>query len=919
MRTLIVLLLVASSAFAGGGPETTLLVVNEASPLSRQIAHLYANRRGLAPSHVLYLDTVPHDGVITIKQFRELIWTPIEAHMKQRGLTDRIDLITYSADFPYAVDFRALLDGERPGRAVGGQAALTGVTYLIRQVEADAPFWDVQRGASFAQTNRYSRFDFGGGGARGRPRLTGEQRGIYVRASAEMRAGNLREAEKGYKAFLDVAPQVGQAWVAYAVCLVKLRKTADAIDALESARRNGFNNAGRVEAQDEFKVLRGNERFQRMLEGMRGAAGGLRTVRGFRASRAWSDAGEPVDEADSMHRYFLSTQLAYIGLGGNSYGEVANYLRRAVEADYTSPGGTVYICKNSNVRSTAREPFFGALTSSMRGRGRRVVLLEKTKIPQGKSDVIGAVVGTAGFNWGKSKSTMVPGAICEHLTSFGAHYGTTSQTKISEFLRHGAAGSSGTIQEPLALHVKFPNPMIHAFYADGCTLAEAFYQSVHAPYQLMVAGDGLCQPFAKRAEFTLAQSIGALKGTVTFTPEGAGFDYELWADGLPIASGASLEWDTTTALDGAHELAVVAVSKDALETRTRRSFVVEVDNLGAKLTAVAAKERYVLGDSIRLRVEGAKAYDVFCGSRKVDLASARLGPGRVRLDVRSKQAQAAPVWLDIVPPKPAPAASGEFEPALGLAATINGSEPWIVTTLGGRASGLRLSDQLAGRKDIKTLALRGALHVATASGKQTVHQLNVRGNGTVSVRVAGRQLCKDASLARQIYLPVSLAAGWHTMEIDYAPAAGRPDLELLVTGPQVGAPPRIGRALPTSPQPTMKTDKDGALVATWKRRPRKPITAITLLPVAGTKAKRLDGWKLEWRTSTRGKWKPLTVTHELVAPPSRRPPKPKKGEKPQKLPPQSLELIIPPTKPKQLRLLPPIRYRVLFRETRAGG
>ena len=60
-----------------------------------------------------------------------------------------------------------------------------------------------------------------------------------------------------------------------------------------------------------------------------------------------------------------------------------------------------------------------------------------------------------------------------------------------EFLRHGAAGSSGTVTEPYAIQAKFPTPFIQTVYAHGYTLGEAFYQSVSGPYQLLIVGDAL--------------------------------------------------------------------------------------------------------------------------------------------------------------------------------------------------------------------------------------------------------------------------------------------------------------------------------------------------------------------------------------------------------------------------------------------
>ena len=46
--------------------------------------------------------------------------------------------------------------------------------------------------------------------------------------------------------------------------------------------------------------------------------------------------------------------------------------------------------------------------------------------------------------------------------------------------------------------------MIQVHYARGCTLAEAFYQSVHGPYQLLIVGDPLCRPWADIPQVSVA-------------------------------------------------------------------------------------------------------------------------------------------------------------------------------------------------------------------------------------------------------------------------------------------------------------------------------------------------------------------------------------------------------------------------------
>ena len=76
-------------------------------------------------TNVVEIDGLPHLGVIPMKTFRETIWAPIAKKLEEVG---PIRLITYSADFPYAVRFK-LPDGltKRARQIIGGQASLTGL------------------------------------------------------------------------------------------------------------------------------------------------------------------------------------------------------------------------------------------------------------------------------------------------------------------------------------------------------------------------------------------------------------------------------------------------------------------------------------------------------------------------------------------------------------------------------------------------------------------------------------------------------------------------------------------------------------------------------------------------------------------------------------------------------------------------
>ena len=104
-----------------------------------------------------------------------------------------------------------------------------------------------------------------------------------------------------------------------------------------------------------------------------------------------------------------------------------------------------------------------------------------------------------------SNSKLLPGAIADSLTSYGGDFDKRSQTKLTEFLRQGAAGSSGAVTEPFNFPEKFPLPMMHYYYAMGCSLAEAWYQAVASPYQAILVGDPLTRPFADFSTPRLAQ------------------------------------------------------------------------------------------------------------------------------------------------------------------------------------------------------------------------------------------------------------------------------------------------------------------------------------------------------------------------------------------------------------------------------
>ena len=202
-------------------------------------------------------------------------------------------------------------------------------------------------------------------------------------------------------------------------------------------------------------------------------------------------------------RYMLSTVLGVTDGGdrGNTAQEILRYLEASPKADGASPTGTIYFMDSGEIRSTTRAPGFHMAVEQLKLL-KVAAQIDKGEIPKNKADVQGLLCGVANFDWNSSHSTIRPGAICENLTSFsGVFTPGFPQTTLAEFMKNGAAGSSGTVAEPFAIQNKFPYASVQVHYARGCSLAEAFYQSVYAPYQLIVVGDPLCQPWANIPAF----------------------------------------------------------------------------------------------------------------------------------------------------------------------------------------------------------------------------------------------------------------------------------------------------------------------------------------------------------------------------------------------------------------------------------
>ncbi len=255
-------------------------------------------------------------------------------------------------------------------------------------------------------------------------------------------------------------------------------------------------------------------------------------------------------------------------------------------------------------------------------------------LPPGRSDVLGDLIGVGRYDWGTSGCRIIPGGIVDNLTSFGGVMkGDVTQTVLSEAIRYGAAGSSGTVCEPYAIQAKFAHPMIFVHYARGCNLAEAYYQSVQGPFQLLIVGDALCQPWARPVAFE-CQGIPSepIQGQLTLNIDSEQLDaigsIEVFIDGVRVMvapPSSPIQINSRELPDGYHELRVVAIKNDLIATQSRKIMPILIDNNGERVSISLKSKSVGVSDNIVVQTEPRpEPVDIYHNFRKL----ATIAPGK---------------------------------------------------------------------------------------------------------------------------------------------------------------------------------------------------------------------------------------------------------------------------------------------------
>ena len=645
-----------SNAIAGG-PESAVLVVNADSASSKLLANHYIEMRKIPSLNVIYLNGIPAQESISLSEFKELILEPVLGTMLERQITSHIDYIIYSSDFPTAVKInehvKKLADQvEKAGVGFDRKlflptASINSLTFYAGAVIQDNP------GYLILDSNSYYR----------RPAevllrrpFRGKLQEVYNEAVAFLKSDqeeSYGEAEKRFLALSKANPRQVAVDYRLAQCYAKMGDERKAADWLGKAIRTGWQYRQYTLDDPLLADVQSDPLFSGIVKRVPDEPFEFAPTIAFRSRYGYGPNGMLNSFKGQGNRFFLSTVLGVTRNYGSTEQEALDQLKRTVRADGTNPTGSFYFTTSEDVRTQTRRFNFNAAISRLKkmGYGAEIV---SGNLPAGKSRVLGATIGTPHFNWKASGSRFVPGAIGDNLTSYGGRVLYEEQTKLTEFLANGAAGGSGTVTEPFALQVKFPHPMIHVHYARGSTLAEAFYQSVSGPSQLLIVGDALCRPFGKVPEFgvtgvSINQKVSG-KIKLKPTPDNTSVQiagYQLYVDGQLVhtqAKSTVMPIDTTDMADGQHEFRIVAIAGDLLESSSSVVIPLRVDNSGQRVTLTAEAERHLdtdvivmkatsnVGDAIALVHNGRTIAQEIGRDVTFEISSALLGRGPVKLE-----------------------------------------------------------------------------------------------------------------------------------------------------------------------------------------------------------------------------------------------------------------------------------------------
>ncbi len=183
-------------------------------------------------------------------------------------------------------------------------------------------------------------------------------------------------------------------------------------------------------------------------------------------------------------------------LPNDSFMRTKALIDRGVQSDAGVFRAAAYYLTTSDTNRNSRAPFFPPTGLNIPRAGLAIMNMRSDKLV-GARDIMIYQTGLAHVD-GLETLGFLPGALADHLTSFGGDLTGKGQMSALRWLDAGATASYGTVSEPCNYWQKFPNPtVLLKWYVNGATAIEAYWKSVAWPAQGVFVGEPLAAPYGR--------------------------------------------------------------------------------------------------------------------------------------------------------------------------------------------------------------------------------------------------------------------------------------------------------------------------------------------------------------------------------------------------------------------------------------
>lgn len=203
----------------------------------------------------------------------------------------------------------------------------------------------------------------------------------------------------------------------------------------------------------------------------------------------------PYFDSGSLRPYSDFAMRIVMLLPVESVASAKALIDRGVAADRRMPRATAYLLTTSDGARNSRAGFYPK--DARLARPPLTIRNLKAEALEGANDIMIYQIGRATVDKLETLS-FVPGALADHLTSFGGNLLGTGQMSSLRWLAAGATASFGSVSEPCSHWQKFPNPaVLIKHYALGASAIEAYWKSVAWPSQGLFIGEPLAAPYRR--------------------------------------------------------------------------------------------------------------------------------------------------------------------------------------------------------------------------------------------------------------------------------------------------------------------------------------------------------------------------------------------------------------------------------------